>query len=145
MKYYFNWLELKRDAGSDFAGILVLLKASFMGYNKKIANSGRHLMAQLHLQRIPAIVFRRKFLFVQPTGLYCNYSCRDPQSYFTDDGFITSTHSTVHRGQYLYMLAQRPISVEQNYIPKHYVPERLWNNPFVKTDDKNIHFLTERS
>ncbi len=145
MKYYFNWNQLKMDAGSKYEGILVLLNASLIGYNNKIANNGNQLMAKLHLHNIPVRVFQRKFLFVKKQGIYSSYTCKDPQSYFTNKDFITTTHTTAQKIKYLYMLAQRPISVEDIFIPKYYVPERLWNNPFIEIDDKHINFITERS
>jgi len=145
MKHYFNWNELKRDAGNNNEGILILLTAQLVGYNKKIGYGGNHLMAKLKIHSIPPIIFRRNFLFVQKQGIYSRYRCADPQSYFTNKDFISTAHPVKHRVEYLYMLAQRPISVKDTFIPKHYVPERLWKNPFIEIDDEKIHFITERS
>lgn len=133
------------DAGNDFSGILILLKATLVGYNKKIANNGYHLMAKLHIHTIPPIIFRKKFLFIQEQNIYSRYSCKEPQSYFVNKDFITTAYTAAQKGRYLYMLAQRPISIDDTFIPKHYIPETLWNNPFIEVDDKHIHFITERS
>lgn len=145
MKYYFNWNELKRDAGSNYAGILILLNCLLIGYNKKMANSGKHLMLKMKLNNIPLIIFRKKLLFVQKQGIYSRYKCNDPQSYFINKDFITSGLSVANRAEYLYILAQRPISVTDTFIPKNYVSKRLWKNPFIEIDDTKIHFITERS
>ncbi len=141
-KYYFNWGELKRHADDDFTGIIILTYAITLKYNI-LSNSSKKLLSTLKINNIPLTLFRRKYLQYSRGKIFSSYTCKNPQTYFINADFLTANCMPQYKVAYIYMLGLRPISDNKLYIPKEYVDEKHYNNPFIKVQNEKIYFIPE--
>ena len=145
--YYFNWYELKKSTNNDPTAILVLLYASIIGYNKKLCDSAYTLHHKLRINNIPTILFRKRKLEIKGRhgSIISRYKCEEPQSYIKNTSFLEANCSVVDKYRYLYMLGHREISNPNNYIPKNYVIEKYWKNPFIRIKENKLEFTLENN
>jgi len=142
-KIYFNWNELKRNSGGNFSGIIILAYCLSIGYNKVIAGNSKYLLEILKLDAIPLILFQQRHLAISNGQIISLYKCKEKLTYFTNASFCVANCSTAQKGRYLYLLSHRPINSEEPYIPKHYVDEKFWKNPFIRAENDRLYFIPE--
>ena len=54
IKTYYSWYKLKKDAGGQPEGILILTYALYKRYNTILSKNTHQLCKKLHIEKIPA-------------------------------------------------------------------------------------------
>ena len=98
----------------------------------------------LSISRIPSYISHNKLLIREKRGVFSNYSCVDPQTYFIDYSFLKAKCLAKEKVEYLYMLSNRVMTSNKSYIPKNYINQKYWKNLFVKIEDDKLYFIPEQ-
>ena len=143
-KYLFNWQELSLDGKGIPEAILILTYALSLGYNSKIGFNAKDLHHRLNIEHIPFTLFFKRLLFnYPPHGIFSKYKCKEPQSYFYNREFMRYQYSVQDKVNYIFILANRRLDQPENFLPQRYIPENLWNNPFIERKNGNLYFKPE--
>ena len=112
---------------------------------RKMARNIDDLRNKLKLNSISTSLISKKLIINSYNGIISNYICAEPQNYMTNIAFMYADVHVKHKTNYLHMLAQRPITSKNNWIPKYYVETKQYNtNPFITIINDNIHFKLEK-
>ena len=57
-KIYYNWHKLKKDAGGQPEGILILTYALYKRYNTLLSKNTEQLCKKLHIDKIPTKIIK---------------------------------------------------------------------------------------
>lgn len=138
---FFNWSELRLRSNNDLAAILCLTYAQTNLYNEL---SAKTMMSRLAINHIPPHLFYRRYFTQYKNKLICNYSTKEPQSYFTNASFLFLNAPVRDKVVYIKALSMRRLSISANYIPLKYFPE-IKPTLFTKVVDDKIIFPLESS
>ena len=148
-KTYYNWHELKSDAGGLPNGILILTFALYKRYNTILAKNRQSLYQTLYIDSIPPKILRNSYIIISTDykEVIAHYMCKDEQSYFTNGNFLTAICPVRKKLEYLFLLSMRDPNDLSARIPKEYLTDKQlsWakKNPFIKTIEDKIVFVPE--
>ena len=148
-KTYYNWYELKKEAGGHPEGILILTYALYKRYNTLMAKNTHSLCKNLHISSIPTKIIRNNHIMItlEYKEVISHYMCRDEQSYFTNGSFLTAICPVRKKLEYLFLLSMRPANDLSARVPQKFLTQEqiIWaiNNPFIKTIEDKIVFVPE--
>lgn len=148
-KIYYNWHKLKKDAGGQPEGILILTYALYKRYNTLLSKNTEQLCKKLHIDKIPTKIIKDNRIIISSEfkEIISHYMCKDEQSYFTNGNFLTAICPVRKKLEYLFLLSMRPANDLSARIPHKFLTQEqiIWaiNNPFIKTIEDKIVFVPE--
>jgi len=142
-KTLFNWLELKRHSNEQPEAILLLTYALTKKYNTYIGNDFNQLRQTLFINHIPNYILQRNFLKSSFRGISTKYKCKEPQSYFICDSFLTALVPLRYKIEYIYILSKRAINDNSTKIPRIIFDQDFSSNPFIKTTEEYYNLYLE--
>ena len=148
-KIYYSWHELKKDAGGQPEGILILTYALYKRYNTILSKNTHQLCKKLHIEKIPAKIIKENRVIISSDfkEVVSHYMCKEEQSYFTNGSFLTAICPVRKKLEYLFLLSMRPAKDLSARIPLKFLTQEqiIWaiNNPFIKTIEDKIVFVPE--
>jgi len=143
MKYTFNWFDLKLKARNEPESILILTYALTKSYNSIIAWNSTHLMNSLKIHRIPSDLFKRKLLIKANKGIIGSYKSKADDAYFKNNRFLFLDTPLKYKIQYIYLIGHRRMSNYNDYLNIEDFKSIDLDNPLIKLENNNIHFMYE--
>jgi hypothetical protein len=138
----YNWCEITSITKVPESQ-LILIFALCVGLNKPLSGSLDLLKKKLFLDAIPSTLINYGYIGIHRTGIFSHYKTIEPQSYIRDCSFLHMRFSAKHKSDYLYILSQRSIINENNWIPEHYVEPQYHTNPLIRKIKDKIIFPLE--
>jgi len=148
-KTYYSWYKLKKDAGGQPEGILILTYALYKRYNTILSKNAQQLCKKLHVEKIPAKILKENRVIISHDfkEVVSHYMCNEEQSYFTNGSFLTAICPVRKKLEYLFLLSMRPANDLSARVPQKFLTQEqiIWaiNNPFIKTIEDKIVFVPE--
>lgn len=143
MKHTFNWFDLKLKSKNEPESILILTYAITKSYNSIIAWNSNHLMNSLKINRIPSELFKRKLLVKANKGIIGRYNCKFSDAYFKNNKFLFLNIPLKYKIEYIYLLGHRRMSNNNDYLSIEDFKSINTDNPLIKTNENNVHFIYE--
>lgn len=138
----YNWYELQTISRLPEDQILLMF-ALYVGFQNRLGNCPIMIQNKLFLDKIYNGLFNRKFLIRTDQGIFSNYICSDPQNYVRNLSFIHSKVSPIVKLEYLYILSQRSLKNQNDWIPADYVEPQYHTNVFIYKRDGKLYFPWE--
>ena len=140
----FNYYELK-NKGKTYEGILILTYCLTRPYGSRLSIDADGIRRKLHIEVIPAHLFRLGYLVVHKNGIFNAFRLNEVQSYFTNDSFLFLKNVSIHKKiEYLYILGQRRINDNNTFFPRYYLTAKQQQNPLILNVEEQTHLTMER-
>jgi hypothetical protein len=144
----FNWYEISQISYIPESQLILaycLFINTLNPHERKIARSVGDLKRKLKIDNISTSLISRNYILHHiRNGIISNYTCAEPQGYFTNVTFFSADVHVKHKTHYLYILSQRPISSKENWIPSYYVDDKYHKNPFITKINDKLYFTLEK-
>jgi hypothetical protein len=144
MNIQYNWYELNTLSKLPEAHV-TLIFALYVGRHKPLSANLSLLQSKLVLPSVPVSLFQKKVLTNYSTGIFTNYETIEPQCYIRNCSFVHMRFSARTKADYIYILSQRSISNENNWIPDYYIDPYYYTNPLITKIKNKITFPLENN
>lgn len=132
----YNWYELNSISKLPESHV-VLLFALYLGRHKPLSANLGLLKSKLVLDSIPPALFQTRALTQYSTGIFSNFVTVEPQCYIRNCSFLHMRLPARIKADYIYILSQRSIANNNNWIPEYYIEPHHHLNPLItKVKDK---------
>jgi hypothetical protein len=144
MVIQYNWYELNKISKLPEVHVLLIFCLS-IGTEKPISYNIDLLKQKLNIENIPNSLFSNNIITKYNHGIFCNYKTNEPQCYINNGAFVHMRWSAQYKSDYLYILSQRSIGNNNNWIPDYYIHRKYHTNPLVGRDKGKITFPLENN